>query len=369
MEIAGHEFWDTDGKTIWYDLQVPRGKNFYLASYNTETGERRRYQMDLNQWSAHFNGDLASGLFGGDGGSQYQVAGAPDGQWIELYYPQLNNSSNANSNSSFELGIMQSEHLVDLSKHDYRLEPNVRFSPDHKYVIFTSNMFGPSYVFAVEVNAAKGYAAGASTIHTFVPSSAAAIPDTSATIQVVDHSGTPLANALVLIKSLDNGHPAQVYSTGQDGKLAPMDFYQGMYRITIMCPNGACGNTRREMFAAQLSGNVVIQAHASSTTEQGTTTSGVKATMVVQDASHKNLTGIPFLVRTVDAVQEAWYTTDKSGSASVSLPADPSVVVVPYMRIPFVYKIASVCSTSSDSNPDAIACVQVGDPTVVTLPR
>jgi oligogalacturonide lyase len=369
MEIAGHEFWDTDGKTIWYDLQVPRGKNFYLASYNTETGGRRRYQMDLNQWSVHFNGDLASGLFSGDGGSHYQAAGAPDGQWIELYHPQLNDSSNANGNSSIQAGIMQSEHLVDLSKHDYRLEPNVRFSPDHKYVVFTSNMFGPSYVFAVEVNAAKGYAASASKIHTFVPSSAAATPDTSATIQVVDHSGTPLANALVLIKFLDNGHPPQVYSTGQDGKLAPMDFYEGLYRITITCPNGGCGDTRREMFAAQLSGNVVIQAHASSATEQGAAASGVKTTIVVQNASHKALLGIPFLVRTADAAQEAWYTTDKSGSASVSLPADPSVVVIPYMRIPYVYKIASACGPSNDAGSDAIGCVQVGDSTVVALPQ
>jgi oligogalacturonide lyase len=33
---------------------------------------------------------------------------------------------------------------------NYRLEPNVRFSPDKKLVVFTSNMFGPSYVFGVE---------------------------------------------------------------------------------------------------------------------------------------------------------------------------------------------------------------------------
>jgi oligogalacturonide lyase len=38
-----------------------------------------------------------------------------------------------------------------MSHHNYRLEPNVRFSPDKKLVIFTSNMFGTSYVFGVEV--------------------------------------------------------------------------------------------------------------------------------------------------------------------------------------------------------------------------
>ena len=48
-------------------------------------------------------------------------------------------------------GVFHSEHLVNMSHHNYREEPNVRFSPDKKLVIFTSNMFGPSYVFGVEV--------------------------------------------------------------------------------------------------------------------------------------------------------------------------------------------------------------------------
>ena len=38
-----------------------------------------------------------------------------------------------------------------MAHQNYRAEPNPRFSPDKKYVFFTSNMFGHSYVFAVEV--------------------------------------------------------------------------------------------------------------------------------------------------------------------------------------------------------------------------
>jgi oligogalacturonide lyase len=38
-----------------------------------------------------------------------------------------------------------------MSKHQYRLEPNVSFTPDQNWVIFRSNMFGDTYVFAVEV--------------------------------------------------------------------------------------------------------------------------------------------------------------------------------------------------------------------------
>jgi oligogalacturonide lyase len=49
MEIAGHEFWSHDGKTIWYDLQVPKGQVFYLAGYQIETGERTWYHLERNE--------------------------------------------------------------------------------------------------------------------------------------------------------------------------------------------------------------------------------------------------------------------------------------------------------------------------------
>ena len=39
MEIAGHEFWDHDGETIWYDWQTPKGEDFWLAGYSLTTGK------------------------------------------------------------------------------------------------------------------------------------------------------------------------------------------------------------------------------------------------------------------------------------------------------------------------------------------
>jgi len=63
-----------------------------------------------------------------------------------------NPTSDPDSGAKFT-GWFRREPLVNMFKNDYtKLEPNVRFSPDNKLVIFTSNMFGPTYVFAVEVN-------------------------------------------------------------------------------------------------------------------------------------------------------------------------------------------------------------------------
>jgi len=52
-------------------------------------------------------------------------------------------------------GFFKTEKLVNLAKHDYRLEPNVTFTPDMKWIVFRSNMFGPTHVFAVEIAKAE----------------------------------------------------------------------------------------------------------------------------------------------------------------------------------------------------------------------
>ncbi|MDR3799893.1 MAG: oligogalacturonate lyase family protein [Terracidiphilus sp.] len=156
MEIAGHEFWGLDGETIWYDWQYPKGEDFFLAGYNLKTGRRTAYHMQRDEWSIHFNLTKDLDLFCGDGGDPGQVARAKDGEWIELFHPELMKDGNGALNEAtfWQPGVFHSERLVNMAHHYYREEPNVRFSPDKSLVIFTSNMFGPSYVFGAEVEKA-----------------------------------------------------------------------------------------------------------------------------------------------------------------------------------------------------------------------
>ncbi len=141
MEIAGHEFWSADGKTIWFDLQTPRSKEFWLAGVNIETGKETRYKLERDWWSIHYNVSRDGKLFAGDGGDPGQVAFAKDGMWINLFRPQPD-------------GSIARERLVDMRKHNYvtgdgGVEPNVTITPDGKWVVFKSNVFGPVHVFAV----------------------------------------------------------------------------------------------------------------------------------------------------------------------------------------------------------------------------
>jgi oligogalacturonide lyase len=147
MEIAGHEFWSYDGKKIYFDLQTPRSQEFWIASVSLKSGKETRYELKRDWWSVHYNVSRDGKLFAGDGGDPGQVAFAKDGMWINLFRPRW-------------FGGVSRERLVNMAKHNYvtgedGVEPNVFITPDKKWVIFKSNMFGPQHVFAVEVAKSK----------------------------------------------------------------------------------------------------------------------------------------------------------------------------------------------------------------------
>jgi oligogalacturonide lyase len=80
-------------------------------------------------------------MFAGDGGNESQVAKAKDGMWIYLFTPDGDH--------------FKSTRLVNMKNHDYKLEPNVHFSPDNKWIIFRANFEGKQNVYAVEIAETK----------------------------------------------------------------------------------------------------------------------------------------------------------------------------------------------------------------------
>ena len=142
MEIAGHEFFGTDGKYIYYDLQTPKSQVFWLAKYEIKTGKLTKYSLTKHEWSVHYNVSPNGEFYSGDGGGPNSVARGDNGQWMYLFRPTKD-------------GKFESEKLVNLAKHDYTLEPNGTFTPDGKWIVFRSNMYGPTQIYAVEVKKSK----------------------------------------------------------------------------------------------------------------------------------------------------------------------------------------------------------------------
>ncbi|MDB4889769.1 MAG: hypothetical protein JWL61_1624, partial [Gemmatimonadetes bacterium] len=143
MEIAGHEFWSFDGRTVWFDLQTPRSQVFWIAGVDVASGKETRYHVDRDAWSVHYNVSRDNALFMGDGGDETQVAFSQQGRWINLFTVLPGDS-------------LRREKLVNMAKHNYvtgrgGVEPNGSITPDKRWVIFTGNFHGARHVYAVEI--------------------------------------------------------------------------------------------------------------------------------------------------------------------------------------------------------------------------
>lgn len=173
MEIEGHEFFSHDGRTVWYDLQTPRSTVFWLAGVDLGTGRRTWYNLKREEWSVHYNISPDGSLFAGDGGYPGSVAArGPDGEtieppawgpWIYLFRPAMvRGNSFRDKRGLIETGYLKSERLVNMAEHNYSkatgVEPNLTFTPDGKWIIFSGNFDSPevdgrhvTHVYAVEI--------------------------------------------------------------------------------------------------------------------------------------------------------------------------------------------------------------------------
>ncbi len=61
----------------------------------------------------------------------------PEGQWIYLF--------------DYDGQRLKGTRLVNMKNHDYKLEPNIHFSPDQRWIIFRANFEGTENVYGVEI--------------------------------------------------------------------------------------------------------------------------------------------------------------------------------------------------------------------------
>lgn len=136
-EIAGHEWFGALGHKIYFDLQKPKSVNFFIGRVDIKTGDEQDFRISRDEWSVHFTTSWDESFIVGDGGNRISVANSDKDQWIFRY--------------DYDGDHMKTTKLVNMKNHDYRLEPNVHFSPDGKWIIFRANFEGHTDVYAVEL--------------------------------------------------------------------------------------------------------------------------------------------------------------------------------------------------------------------------
>ena len=138
-EIAGHEFWRPDGKTVWFQ-QSFRGRTepgFFLTSLEVATGKTTQYTIPDGFRGIHqtFSPDGTFLISDGSGKGKSVL----DKYLSKLTFPQDGSHR------------FKAVHLATLKANDYAIEPNPHVSPDNRWVIFTATLHGTPQAYAVEL--------------------------------------------------------------------------------------------------------------------------------------------------------------------------------------------------------------------------
>ena len=135
-EIAGHEFWSSDGTITWYDHNYRNtpGKHF-LEGKNIATGAITRYPIVAPFGSIHYTNSPDGKFFVCDGGTNRDH---PDQQAMYILIP--------------DNGKLRPIKLCNMAKNDYKAaEPNPHLTPDQHWVTFTATFSGTPQAYAVEM--------------------------------------------------------------------------------------------------------------------------------------------------------------------------------------------------------------------------
>ncbi len=134
-EIAGHEFWSADGRTIWFQHRMGDRQPPLLAGQDVQSGALTQFVVSPEAVAIHHTISANGKFFIGDGSGK--TGRGPD-KYLTLQVPDGN-------------GLKVTK-LCSLQNNDYaQCEPNPHISPDNHWIVFTATLFGTPQAYAVEV--------------------------------------------------------------------------------------------------------------------------------------------------------------------------------------------------------------------------
>jgi len=155
---------------------------------------------------------------------------------------------------------------------------------------------------------------------------------TPTAIHVVDASGAPADQVLVIVKALDHYEELARRLTDQQGAIGVLDLKPGTYRAIATTPYGLWQTEIKEFVVADAPVELQLTVRPRGTHGFGdvVTVGGSKANLQILGSDGKPAAGAEILVRDEEATLhiERWYKTDADGKTRIELVGDPTVVVV-----------------------------------------
>ena len=142
-EIAGHEFWQPDGKSIWFQqaYRAHPERGGFLTSLDVATGKTTQYTIPNGFGGIHATFAPDGTFLVADGGGS--GATGPGKYISKLTFPTDGSH------------LFKGEHVVTMQANDYSIEPNPHVSPDNRWVIFTATLNGTPQAYAVELKPSR----------------------------------------------------------------------------------------------------------------------------------------------------------------------------------------------------------------------
>ena len=141
-EIVGHEFWQPDGKGIWFQqsYRAHPGHGDFLTRMDVATGKVTQYRIPAGYGGIHETFSPDGTFLIADGTAAKGAAHGPNKYLSKLTLPSEGSTT------------FKAEHLVTMQNNDYAVEPNPHVSPDNHWVTFTATLHGTAQAYAVDIS-------------------------------------------------------------------------------------------------------------------------------------------------------------------------------------------------------------------------
>jgi hypothetical protein len=152
-------------------------------------------------------------------------------------------------------------------------------------------------------------------------------------IRVLDGSGAPVKDVLVIIKSLDSSYQdVSRQLTDDQGRINAVELRPGMYRAIASAPYGLWETKIREFLVASESIELTLMVQPTPTHGFGDIVTVGSSRLQLQVLTSDGLpaSGARVLVRDKQATLhlERWYKLDNNGKADIELVASPTMLVI-----------------------------------------
>ena len=156
-----------------------------------------------------------------------------------------------------------------------------------------------------------------------------------ATFRVLDGSGAPVKDVLVIVESLDSSYrDVSRQLTDEQGRVRTEELKAGLYRVIATTPYGLWETAIKEFLVTDHPVDLTLTVQPQPTHGYGdiVTLGSSRAELQVLNSDGTPASGAEVLVRDEDATLylERRYKTDQNGKAHIELVASPTVLIIIY---------------------------------------